>query len=91
LAQAEFAYNRPTSQTTGYSPFEIVYGLNPTGLLELTPLSVTKNFSGDADKKVKEIKKLHEQVQNKIGKQNDKYCKQANKYWKPATFKEGDW
>ena len=46
----------------------------------MTPLSVTKNFSGDVDKKAKEIKKLHEQVQNKIGKQNDKYCKQANEY-----------
>ena len=56
----------------------------------MTPLSVTKNFSGDADEKAKEIKKLHEQVQIKIGRQNEKYCRKANKYWKPATFKEGD-
>ena len=80
MVQDEFAYNRSTSQTTGHSPFEVVYGLNPTGPLELTPLSITKNFSGDAKEKAKEIKKLHEQVQNKIGKQNKKYYKQANKH-----------
>ena len=90
MAQDELAYNRSTSQTTGYSPFEVVYGLNPTGPLELTPLSVTKNFSGDAKEKAKEIKKSHEQVQNKIGKQNEKYYKQANKHRKPIVFKEGD-
>ena len=56
----------------------------------MTPLSVTKNFDGDAEERAKEIKKLHEQVQNKIGKQNEKYCKQANKHRKPAVFKEGD-
>ena len=38
----------------------------------MTPLSVTKNFSGDVEERAKEIKKLHEQVQNKIGKQNEK-------------------
>jgi hypothetical protein len=62
LAQAEFAYNRSPSQTTGHSPFEAVYGLNPIGLLELAPLPVTKHFSGDAEEWAKEIKKLHEQI-----------------------------
>ena len=56
----------------------------------MTPLSINKNFSGDAEERAKEIKKLHEQIQNKIGKQNEKYYKKANKYRKPAVFKEGD-
>jgi len=33
---------------------------------------------------------LHEHVQNKIGKPNEKYCKQANMHRKPTIFKEGD-
>jgi len=41
LAQAEFAYNRSTSQTTGCSPFEVVYGLNPISPLDLAPISTT--------------------------------------------------
>jgi hypothetical protein len=90
LAQAEFAYNRSPSQTTGHSPFEAVYGLNPIGPLELAPLPVTKHFSGDAEERAKEIKKLHEQIRGSILKKNEKYSKQANKHRKPAAFKEGD-
>ena len=90
LAQAEFAYNRSPSQTTGHSPFEAVYGLNPIGPLELAPLPVTKHFSGDAEERAKEIKKLHEQIRGSILKKNEKYSKQANKHQKPAAFKEGD-
>ena len=60
LAQVEFAYHRSPSQTIGHSPFEVVYGLNPIGPLELAPLPVTKHFSGDVEEQAKEIKKLHE-------------------------------
>uniref|UniRef100_A0A2N9EGL5 RNA-directed DNA polymerase n=1 Tax=Fagus sylvatica TaxID=28930 RepID=A0A2N9EGL5_FAGSY len=90
LAQAEFAYNRSSSQTTSHSPFEAVYGLNPIGPLELAPLPVTKHFSGDAEERAKEIKKLHEQIRGSILRNNEKYSKQANKHRKPAAFKEGD-
>jgi hypothetical protein len=90
LAQAEFAYNRFPSQTIGHSPFEAVYGLNPIGPLELAPLLVTKHFSGDAEERAKEIKKLHEQIRGSILKKNEKYSKQANKHRKPVAFKEGD-
>jgi hypothetical protein len=90
LAQAKFAYNRSTSQTTGCSPFEAVYGLKPISPLDLSPLPTNTQFSGDADERTKEIKKLHEQIRAHIEKQNEKYRKQANKYRKPAAFQEGD-
>jgi hypothetical protein len=67
-----------------------VYGLNPIGLFELAPLPVTKHFSGDAEERAKEIKKLHEQIRGSILKKNEKYSKQANKHRKPTAFKEGD-
>uniref|UniRef100_A0A2N9EKX8 CCHC-type domain-containing protein n=1 Tax=Fagus sylvatica TaxID=28930 RepID=A0A2N9EKX8_FAGSY len=67
-----------------------VYGLNPIGPLELAPLPVTKHFSGDAEERAKEIKKLHEQIRGSILKKNEKYSKQANKHRKPTAFKEGD-
>jgi hypothetical protein len=90
LAQAEFAYNRSTSQTTGCSPFEAVYGLNPISPLDLAPIPTTIQFSGDADERAKGIKKLHEQIRGQIEKKNEKYRMQANKHRKPMTFKEGE-
>ncbi|KAJ8643559.1 hypothetical protein MRB53_005307 [Persea americana] len=90
LAQAEFAYNRSLSQTPSCSPFEAVYGLNPTSPLDLAPIPITQQFSGDAEERVTTIKKMHEQIREKIIKQNEKYHLSANKHRKPAAFKEGD-
>ena len=67
-----------------------MYGLNPIGPFELAPIPVTKHFSGDAEERAKEIKKLHEKIRGSILKKNEQYSKQANKHWKPAAFKEGD-
>ena len=62
LAQAEFAYNRSTSQTTCTSPFQIVYGQNPFSPLDLAPLPTTHHYSADAEEHAKNIKRLHEEV-----------------------------
>lgn len=66
------------------------YGQNPLSPLDLAPLPATHNFSGDAEERVKQIKKLHEQIREKIAKQNELYQAQANKHRKFAEFKEGD-
>ncbi|GJR94340.1 RNA-directed DNA polymerase [Tanacetum coccineum] len=87
LPQAEFAYNLSCSQTIGKSPFEIVYGCNPSSLLDLVPLTITSNCSSYVDVRAKKVKKLHEQVKGKFEKQNQKYAKQENIHRKLVTFK----
>ncbi|GKD07328.1 RNA-directed DNA polymerase [Tanacetum coccineum] len=62
LAHAEFAYNNSISQTTGRSPFEVVFGLNLITPLDLTPIETKYLLSGDAEERIKFIKKLHEEV-----------------------------
>ena len=62
MPPAKFAYNRSTSQTTNCSPFEAVYGMNPNGPLDLSPINFDSHFSEEADKRAQFIKKIHEQV-----------------------------
>ena len=66
----EFAYNRSVHSTTNFSPFEIVFGFNPLTPLDLLPLQVNEMTSLDGQKKVKMVKKLHENVQQHIEKKN---------------------
>jgi hypothetical protein len=39
LAQVEFAYNDSVNRSTGKSPFQIVYGRSPGGVVDLVDLS----------------------------------------------------
>ena len=87
MPQVKFAYNRSMHQSIGKSHFEVVYGLQPIGPLDLAPHATSKQFSGDAKIRAKEIKKLHEKVRLKIEKQNEKYMKQANRYRSLLSFK----
>ena len=72
------------------SPFEVVYGLQPIGLMDLATHATTKQFNGDAKVRAKEIKKLHEDVRLKIEKQNAKYVEQANRLRKFLEFEVGE-
>ena len=40
--------------------------MNPIGPLDLAPIHLTDHISGEADKIAKSIKKIHEQVRDKI-------------------------
>jgi len=90
LAQAEFSYNNSISQTTGKCPFEVVYGQRPLSPLDLSPLPTLREYSSNADERAKQIKKLHEDVRQKILRQNARYQNQANKHRRLVVFKEGD-
>ena len=52
----EFAYNRTVHSTTGFSPFEIVYGFNPLTPMDLIPLPFEEKVSLDGEKKAKMVR-----------------------------------
>jgi len=62
LPFVEFAYNRTVHSTTGFSPFEIVYGFNPLTPMDLIPLPCEERVSLDGEKKAKMVRQLHEGV-----------------------------
>ena len=90
LPQIEFAYNISEHRCIGKSPFEVVYGLKLIGPMDLATHATTKQFSGDAKVRDKEIKKLHEDVHLNIEKKNAKYVEQENRHKKLVEFEVRD-
>ena len=84
-------YNRTTHSTTGYSPFEVIYGFNPLTPLDLVPLPRNEQISLDGAAKVKLVRDLHEKVRLQIIKKNEHYARQANQGRKRISFVPGDW
>ncbi len=48
LPQADFAYNDSPNRSTGLSPFKIIYGTNPRGVMELRDLGMMEKRSANA-------------------------------------------
>nr|GEY26208.1 reverse transcriptase domain-containing protein [Tanacetum cinerariifolium] len=86
----EFAYNHSINRTTGKSPFEIVYGKNPSTSLDLAPIPLPHQVCTQGDKQSTQIKELHQQVRQQIDKHNIQYAARANKHRKRIVFHEGD-
>ena len=59
LPQAEFAYNDSVNWSTGKSPFQIVYGMQPRGVFELRDSEQTTTSSANAEEFVEAMKELH--------------------------------
>ncbi|GKB66300.1 gag-pol polyprotein [Tanacetum coccineum] len=90
LPRAEFAYNRAPNKTTGISPFKVVYGLNPSTPLDLAVLDTTSKFSKEASDLAMEIQTIHQQVHDKITKNNELLKYRRDKGRKHVLFKPGD-
>ncbi|XP_021776380.1 uncharacterized protein LOC110740208 [Chenopodium quinoa] len=79
LAHAEFAYNRTPSKTTKYSPFEVVYGVNPYVPIDYISLPKDKFVHGTDKEHIEFMIDVHKEVRKNIEKANESYKKQANK------------
>ncbi|KAE8663201.1 putative Quercetin 3-O-methyltransferase 1 [Hibiscus syriacus] len=90
LSQAEFTYNLSKNRTTGLSPFEIVYGQNPSGVLDLAPIPRIGHFSPKADEMAKYLRGIHEQVKQTIHESNTKYKTRVDNHHRQVLFDVGD-
>ena len=71
---AEFEYNSSKCKTTQYSPFQLIYGSNPLGPIDLAPIEkVGQKTSMKAEERAAEIVKLHEKARAEIAKHNAEY------------------
>ncbi|KAG7536993.1 Zinc knuckle CX2CX4HX4C [Arabidopsis suecica] len=90
LPHVEFAYNHSMHSASKFSPFQIVYGFNPTTPLDLMPLPLNERVSLDGKKKAELVQQIHEQARKNIEEKTKQYTKQANKSRKELIFNEGD-
>ena len=91
LPVAEFAYNNSANRTTGKSPFEIVYGVMPRPPIDLAPLPIDARPSESATTFAEHIRRLHEEVRQKISLSTNTYQLAANTHRRTQNFQEGDY
>ena len=74
LAQDEFSYNDLMNKSTGKSPFHIVYGRSPKGVVDLImfPYLGERNSDGASDF-ADNIQEMHEHVKQRFQQSNAKY------------------
>jgi len=90
LLHAEFAYNITPTRATGCSPFKALYGINPITSIDLIPFPNDCKVSFEAEKRAKEIKKLHKHIRVHIEKVNEACKIKANKNRKGMEYQPDD-
>ena len=72
LAQAEFSYNDSVNRTTGLSPFQIVYGTHPRGVMELRDIKSMERSSAQACDFAEVMQEIHKNVKGILEKMTEK-------------------
>jgi hypothetical protein len=80
LPHQQFAHNRTVHSNTKFSPFEIVYGLNPLTPLDLMPLPLFEraNLDGKKKKEAEFVTQVHEKARFNVERKTEQYAKQIN-------------
>ena len=81
LPQAEFAYNSSINRSIGKSPFLVVYGRNPMGVLDLVKLALVDRINDDGEAFAEHIQQLQQQVRQKlqVGNEQNTIIKDAHR------------
>ncbi|XP_059076725.1 uncharacterized protein LOC131875989 [Cryptomeria japonica] len=90
LAQAEFSYNDSINRSTGMTPFQVVYGVRPRGIMELRDVSHLEKKSALAEDFAKVMKDVHDQVRNRLHHTTEKYKAPIDKKRRDLQFQVGD-
>jgi hypothetical protein len=69
----EFAYNDSINRSTGQSPFQIVYGMQPRGISELRDSEQNVTRTASAEDFAEAVKELHSQVKEHLQNSSQEY------------------
>jgi hypothetical protein len=90
LPQTKFAYNDSPNKSTGKSPFQILYGMQPRGVSELRDLEQSEVRSVGAKYFAAEMQKLHSQIRGKLQNSSQEYKHRVNQHHRELQFEVGD-
>lgn len=90
LCQAEFAHNHAINRSTGYSPFQVVYSVQPRGPLDLMSLPVSRVVPKKVQDFVGGLHDVHRAVHDNLVRANSKYKQDADKKRRQVDFEVGD-
>jgi hypothetical protein len=90
LPQTEFAYNDSVNRSTGKSPFQVVYGMQPRGVSELRDLEQVATRSASAEEFVEAMKELHSWVKDRLQNSSQEYKRRANQQKRQLQFEVGE-
>ncbi|GJV27055.1 putative reverse transcriptase domain-containing protein [Tanacetum coccineum] len=86
-----FAFNNSKNRTTQRSPFEIVYGLSPYTVTDLTPILNLRKADVKADEFAEHIKNIHEEIKVQVEAHSARYKKSGDIHRRKVVFEEGDY
>jgi hypothetical protein len=79
LPQAKFTYKDSLNISTGQSPFQIVYGMQPRGISELKDAEQAEVRSASAEDFAEGMKDLHSRVKERLQSSSQEYKRRADK------------
>lgn len=90
LSHAEFAHNHASNQSSGFSPFQVVYGMVPRCPLDLAPLPDATRLHGGAADFVSSLQEVHRVVAQNLSEASQKYKARADKRRREVIFEPGE-
>lgn len=90
LYQAEFAYNRSVHRSTGYSPFQVIYGYNPRAPLDLAPVPELKRVPKKVEDLIADVQAVHRTTEQHLKDNVITYKRHADKKRRLVDFAVGD-
>lgn len=90
IPHAEFAYNSSRNRSTQKAPFEIVYGRNPSHILDRVPIPNIGKSSMEAEEFNSHIRDIQEQVHANLERAYDSYKRGVDAHRRHVEFEEGD-
>jgi hypothetical protein len=90
LPKVEFAYNDSPNKSTAWSPFQILYGIQPRGVSELRDLEQGEIRSAGAEDFVVEMQRLHGRIKEQLQSSNQKYKHRVDQHLREIQLEVGD-